>query len=155
MKKVIFILSTFLIAAAGDVSAQVAPSTGGSSAGEVPMDQISLNFTKVEGPNTVPIPKGRGTIKFVARGDKFSDVVFIDAAGKSSRLIPGNGPSAGAPNLPCKYPIPDACFGTANKNVGMCMCRPTDLSAGGGGDPNAILIGLLLPAVQKVREAAH
>jgi hypothetical protein len=145
MKKVIVVLSLFVCAAATNVSAQ----------SDRPTESLSLNFTKVEGPNTVDIPNGRGTIKFIARGDRFSNVEYVDAAGKTTRLTPGISPSAGAPNQPCKYPIPDACFGTANKKVFMCMCRPTDISAPGSGDPTAILIGLLLPAVQKVRDAAH
>lgn len=161
MKKVFVILSVFVLAIAGEVSAQAISTEIRSSriakplAGDRPSESISLNFTKVEGPSTIPLSNGRGSLKLVVRGDRFSDVVYTDAAGKSTRLVPIPGGTAGAPKTECKYPIPDACFGTADKSIGLCMCRPTNLSAAGSGDPTAILIGLLLPAVQKVREAGH
>ena len=157
MKKLIVIAALFV----GVFSNQVFAQTGGARVavgdvnGDRPSESLSLNHTKVEGTNTVPLQNGRGTLKFVARGDKFSDVIYTDAAGKSTRLIPIPGGSGGAPKTECKYPIPDACFGTADKKIGLCMCRPTNLSAAPSSDPTAILIGLLLPAIQKVREAAR
>ena len=156
MKKVIVIATLFASVFSADVYSQRGVHVAaGDVTGDRPSESISLNFTKVEGPSTIPVPNGRGTLKLVVRGDKFSDVVYTDAAGKSTRLVPSPGGTAGAPKTECKYPIPDACFGTADKKIGLCMCRPTNLSAGGGGDPTAILIGLLLPAVQNVRAAAN
>lgn len=153
MKKVIGILLIVLLAFTANVSAQTAPSGGGTSGGDKPMESMSLNFVKIDGPNTVPLPNGIGALEFFARGDRFSDGVFTDARGKTTRLVPRADATASLPQPPCQYPIPDACFGSPNKKIGLCICRPTDISAGGG-DPNAILIGLLLPAVQKIREPA-
>jgi hypothetical protein len=119
---------------------------------KVELENVLISSVKPkEGTNTVQVPGGRGTIKFAKRGEKFSDVVFTDAAGKTTKLNPVPAGTNGAPNPGCKFPIPDACFGTADKNIGMCMCKPTDLTTGGG----EVTIGLLLPAIQKVREAAN
>ena len=170
MKKVIVIAALFVGVFSGNVYAQggVHVAAGdvngdgyrggarvavGDVNGDGQSDRISVNHTKTDGTTTVQIPNGRGTLKFVARGDKFSDVIYTDAAGKSNRLTPIPGGTAGAPKTECKYPIPDACFGTADKKIGLCMCRPTNLSAAPGGDPTAVLIGLLLPAVQKISVA--
>jgi hypothetical protein len=117
----------------------------------VTMKDIMISSVKPkEGTNTVQVPDGMGTIRFVKRGVKISDVVFTDAAGKSTKLNPVQPGTNGAPSPSCKYPLPDACFATSDKNIGMCMCKPTNLSNGN----EEVTIGLLLPAVQKVREAA-
>jgi hypothetical protein len=119
---------------------------------QVTMKDIMISSVKPkEGNNTVQVPDGMGTIKFVKRGEKISDVIFTDAAGKTTRLVPVQPGTNGAPKPSCKFPIPDACFGTADKNIGMCMCKPTNISNGN----DEVTIGLLLPAVQKVREAAN
>ncbi|GGD53599.1 hypothetical protein GCM10011514_17170 [Emticicia aquatilis] len=140
MKKTIVVFALLLVAFVGKVSAQ-----------RYELENVLISSVKMtEGTNTVQIPNGRGTIRFVKRGETFSNVIFQDAAGKIERLSPSDGSVEGAPTIPCKCPVPDACFGTANKNIGMCMCKPCDLSNG----QNEWNIGLLLPAVQKVREAA-
>jgi hypothetical protein len=149
MKKVIGILSVLVFAFAANVSAQI--TQPGSTTEARPMDPFTLNFVMKEGSNTVPLPDGRGTVKFTKRGDKFADVVFTDASGKATRLAPGNGSTDNLPKPPCKYKLPDACFGGGG-SAAMCICRPTNIS--NGGNPNEILIGLLVPAVQKVRGAA-
>jgi hypothetical protein len=128
---------------------RVVPPTG--TAMKITLEDVLISSVKPkEGQNTIPVPNGRGTIKFVKRDGKISDVVFTDAAGKSTKLNPVQPGTNGAPQPSCKFPIPDACFGTADKNIGMCMCKPTNLSNGN----EEVNIGLLLPAVQKVREAA-
>ncbi len=126
MKKIIVTFGIFLVTMVCHVNAQR------------PTENMTINFGKIEfpynkmqeGSNTVVVPDGKGTIKFVKRGDKFFDVFFTDAAGKTFRLIPSTPGSAGAPKPNCEYPIPDACFATADKNIGMCMCIPTDNSNG-------------------------
>lgn len=149
MKKVIGILSVLVFAFAANISAQMAqPAT---PTGLKPMESLSINFIMQEGSNTVPLPDGKGTVKFVKRADKFMDVIFTDASGKATRLAPGNGATGNLPKPPCKYKLPDACFGGGG-SAAFCICRPTNIS--NGANPNEILIGLLLPAVQKVREAA-
>jgi hypothetical protein len=101
-----------------------------------------------DGNNTVQVPNGRGTVKFTKRGESFTNVVYIDAAGKESPLRPSTG---NAPKPECKYPIPSACYSIPNnQNIGMCICKPTDLKSG-----DSYNISLLLPAVQSAREAAR
>ncbi len=144
MKKILFVFTVAIIALTTRVTAQ-------------PKDKIEIysfswGATNSAGVQTVPVPGGRGTLSFTKQGDRFTNVVFTDAAGKTHRMIPSQPGTNGAPKPSCKYPLPDACFATSDKNIGMCMCKPTDLAGNGGGE---YLIGLLLPAVQKVREAAQ
>jgi hypothetical protein len=152
MKKVISIVALFVLAFVVNVSAQTTKTTPEESPSlKYKLKDVMISSVKVnDGANTVPVPDNMGTIKFTKRGGSITNVIYTDAAGKSVRLQPNNGTANGAPKPGCKYPLPDACFGTADKNVGMCMCKPTDLSNG----DETYTIGLLLPAVQKVREAA-
>ena len=137
MKKVIAIITVCLFAVAGNVSAQ------SQSAGKVVFQDFHFTSNLTEGQNTIVVPDGKGTVKFTKRGSTFSNVIYTDAAGKSTRLQPGTGAANGAPAPSCKCPVPDACFGTENKSIGMCICKPCDVSSGNG----PYTIGLLLPAV--------
>lgn len=142
MKKVIVVLTLIVVALIGN----------NASAQGYELENVLISSVRMkEGANTVQIPNGRGTIRFVKRGQSFSNVIFQDAAGKIERLNPNDGSTESAPTPVCKCPLPDACFGTANKNIGLCMCKACDLTIG---EPDSWSIGLLLPAVQKVREAA-
>lgn len=141
MKKTIVVFALLVVAFVGKVSAQ------SYQLENVMVTSIKLN----EGTNAVQVPNGRGTIRFVKRGESFSNVMFQDAAGKIVRLNPNDRSDGAAPSPACKCPVPDACFATAEKNIGMCICKPCDLSSG----KDEWSIGLLLPAVQKVREAAN
>ncbi|MEO6540004.1 MAG: hypothetical protein ABIN74_03390 [Ferruginibacter sp.] len=153
MKKVISIVTVFVFAVIFNVSAQVTNNTPGGATGymKIVLEDVVITGVKAnDGANTVPVPGNRGKVIFTRRGNTFTNVIYTDAAGKSVRLQPNNGTANGLPKPGCKYPLPDACFGTADKNVGMCICKPTDLSNG----DETYTIGLLLPAVQKIREAA-
>jgi hypothetical protein len=140
MKKLFFAVVVFSAAGFSKLNAQA-----------VTMSDVLISSVKLnDGRNTVQIPEGRGTLKFVKRGETFTDVVYIDAAGKESRLRPNTGSTGQAPRPECKYPIPSACYSIPNnQNIGMCICKPTDLSSG------SYNISLLLPAVQAAREAAR
>jgi len=140
MKKILLAGLSFMFAMTASVNAQ--PNHNGT----IEINSYSWGMSMVEGAQTIQVPGGKGTVQIIKRGSKFLNVVFTDAAGKVFRLAPVKPGTGGA----CKYPLPDACFGTADKNIGMCICKPTDLSNGGG----EYMIGMLLPAVQKVREAA-
>ncbi|NBA87754.1 hypothetical protein GVN16_18440 [Emticicia sp. CRIBPO] len=123
MKKVIVVLTLIVFAFAGKVSAQ-----------RYEFEDVIISSVKLkEGANTVQIPNGKGTVRFVKRGESFSNVVIQDAAGKIQRLNPNDGTTEGAPTPVCKCPLPDACFATADKNIGLCMCKACDLSAGDNG----------------------
>lgn len=123
MKKVIVIFTLIIFAFAGKVAAQ------GYELENVLVSSLRLK----EGANTVQLPNGKGTVRFVKRGETFSNVIFQDAAGKIVRLNPNDGSTEGAPTPTCKCPLPDACFATADKNIGLCMCKPCDLSNGDSG----------------------
>jgi hypothetical protein len=120
MKKVTFILMLLSATVVSNLSAQTRSATTELSA---------LRLT--DGKNTVRIPDGSGSFQFVKRGDTFSDVVFIGTNGSNVRLIALPGSTGGKLPTPCKYPIPDACFGIPNSSeVAMCMCKPGDKSSG-------------------------
>jgi hypothetical protein len=141
MKKILLVSSLFLMAVTTQVMAQSANNS----------DYVSWRANFPSGIQTIPVPGNKGTVEFTREGDKFTNVVFTDAAGKTYQLTPSRPGTNGAPKPSCETPLPDACFGTADKNIGMCICKPGNLSSGGGGE---YLIGLLVPAVQKVRDAA-
>lgn len=152
MKKVMVSLSVTVFAFVANVSSQIAAPTPEPTAYTYTLeDCIISGITMKEGSNTIPVPKGRGTIQLIKRGDRFSDVVFTDAAGKATRLAPNNGSTNNLPKPNCPYKIPDACFGAPTLNAVMCLCRPTNVAS--TSDPYTI--SLLLPAVQSTREAAR
>ena len=157
MKKVISIVTLFVLAFVFNVSAQTVKNTPAKPTPylKIELKDIMISSVKLnEGTTTVPVPYNGSSIQItkLAKSSKvIYKVIYIDAAGKSTRLEPSNGTANGAPKPNCKCPIPDACFGSANKDILMCICKPCDLSNGG---EETYSIGLLLPAVQKVREAA-
>jgi hypothetical protein len=141
MKKVSFVFAVFLFITAGKLYSQ-----------NVTMTDVMISSVKItDGKNTIRVPNDKGTIQLVKRGDKFSDVVYTDAAGKATRLASAPAGTNGLPKPACKFPLPDACFGIPNSSqIGMCICRPTDITSG-----EEYSISLLLPAVQAAREAAR
>jgi hypothetical protein len=141
MKKVIVVLSFLVVVIANQVLAQ--------GAGKASFQDFHFTARLSEGLNTVQVPNGKGVIRVIKRGDTFLNMTYQDVAGKIERLTPNDGSSDGAPTPQCKCPMPDACYATANKNIGLCMCKPCEVSA--DGEYN---IALLLPAIQKIREAA-
>ncbi len=148
MKKVIVSLSVVMFVFAASVSAQIAAPT--PEASTITLEECLISgITLKEGSNSMLVKTGKGTLTFVKTGDRFSNVVFTDASGKATRLAPASGSTGNLPKTECKYPLPDACFGTADKSIGMCICKPTDISAG------TYNVSLLLPAVQAAREAAR
>lgn len=143
MKKTFFITAMFVLAFVAGSFAQSAP-TGRTEAGKTTIKEFTVKLT--DGNNSIAVPDGKGTIKFVKRGDKITDVVYTDAAGKSSRMQSSTIPGA----KPCKCPIPDACYSIPNnQSIGMCICKACDLSSG------EHIVTLWLPAIQKVRDAAN
>ncbi len=139
MKTLATIFALTMFALVGNVAAQT-----------ITLENVMISSVHLkEGPNTVQIPNGRGSIRLTKRGDTYSNVMVVDATGKVERLSQSDA-TPGGTNPVCKCPIPDACFSTDNKNVGMCICKPCDLTTPEN-DPTAILIGLLLPAVQAAR----
>lgn len=143
MKKVFF--AFFVWAVAGTMTAS-AQRTSNSQ------QSVSMPHVKVfSGSNVVQVPGGQGTLKFTKRGESFTDVVYVDPAGKEMRMTPVKPGTGGAPKPDCKWPIPDACFSIPNnQNIGMCICKPNEIS-----DGKDYTISLLLPAVQAAREAAR
>ncbi len=153
MKKLFVIFTVFVVAITAKVSAQALVArltTRGGFSYTVPGAMI------LEGQNTIVIPD-KGTIKFVKTGNSFSNVVFLDSIGTTLSMNPTKGGTNGAPTQECKSKLPDACFSTANKNVGMCICMPKDLTngtptggtngaGGGGGIATAAKIAIIAGA---------
>jgi hypothetical protein len=85
-----------------------------------------------EGTNRMQLTKElTGTLVFVKKGNSFSDVIFTDKAGKSIKLTATRGGTNGAPKPECKTTLPDACFSSSDKNIGLCICKPATISSGG------------------------
>jgi hypothetical protein len=116
MKKFIVAITLFVFAIAGNIFAQ----TGGTRVNE---GVLNFNAGKMkEGVNTIT-KAGQGTLQFVKKGESFSEVIFKDEAGCTTRLVPTPAGTGGTPNLENKSTLPDTCFGTANKSVGMCVTK--------------------------------
>lgn len=120
-------------------------------AGKVIFQDIHISTKVVEGSNSVPLPNGHGTLRFMVRGGKIANVMHQDAAGKITRLTdtdPGSGHNPN-PNPECKWE--EHCVYNQENGTAVCFCTPDVIKSN---DPTPVGIGLLLPAVQKVREAA-
>ena len=87
------------------------------------------SITVKEGQNSILTKHGKGTLQFIKAGERISRVVFLDSLGRSHALtaIPAN--TTGAPKPDCNSALPDACFESANKQYGLCVCKPDKLGA--------------------------
>lgn len=87
-------------------------------------DVIISSITVKEGQNSVLTKHGKGTLTFTKTGDRFSNIIFKDSLGKSHVLnaIPANTP--GAPKPECRSSSLNACFASADKYFGVCVCKP-------------------------------
>src|SRR5688500_13256568 len=130
---------------------EMATQVNALSNNEFGIESFQWGPTSASDAQTITVPGGKGTMTIDKPGDRFTNVVYTDAAGKQFRLAPVRSGTAGAPPPTCKTPLPDACFGTANKNVFMCICKPSDFAGNSGGEYS---IAILVPAINKVREAA-
>jgi len=92
---------------------------------------VVLTTDLKQGQNTVFVKELSGTLILAKSGDTFSNVIYKDASGKSISLTPTRGGTNGAPKPECKSKLPDACFSSADKNIGICICKSDDLSAAG------------------------
>jgi hypothetical protein len=141
MKKFVLFFSLLLLAVAGSVNAQ------NRAGGSRPQGKVTYqDFHFVQGSNTIQLTGGAVLTCRKSGGDAFSDVVYTDAGGKTFQLVRTTREAGVAPQPSCKYPLPDACFATADKSIGMCICKPTDLSGG------AYSVALLLPAANMARK---
>lgn len=151
MKKIMSIVTVFIFAVALNTSAQLSNNTSAGTT-DYKLENVMISSVKaIEGRNTVPVPGSSGAvIQFTKLSKGFKDVTYTDAAGKTVKLQPTSGAANGGTQPSCKCTIPDACFGTADKSIGMCICKPCDLTNG----EETYTIAMLLPAVQAAREAA-
>ena len=120
----------FILVMAGKTSAQgVWKTTNGGktwSAAEPP-EKGTVDFKLAQGENTVKVPKGKVTF-FIDGAGNVSKAIYQDVLGRSTQLNPTKGGTNGAPRPDCKYKLPDACFSSPDKSIGLCICRPDALS---------------------------
>lgn len=94
-------------------------------------DVIIITPTLLKGTNRMQVKELKGTLIITTDGSSFSEVIFKDDAGKSTKLTATRGGTDGAPKPECKTKLPDACFSSPDKNIGICICSPGNLSTGG------------------------
>ncbi len=125
MKKIILACVVILFAMTSKVMAQ--PNSDGTITG-ADLRPWSWTATKVDGPQTVQVPGGKGILKFDKHGDKFSNVRYINAAGKMRQFSPAQHPIPALSKIPCKISLPNGCFATADNSIGLCFCKTEEMS---------------------------
>jgi hypothetical protein len=82
------------------------------------------------GAQSVPVPGGKGVLKFNKQGDDFINTLFIDAGGKTSWLIPAE-PGTYTPGYSIRFSMLEpACFASSDKTIGLCICKTEDSTSG-------------------------
>ena len=125
---ILMLATTIKLNAQGTVKIPTQPTAKGIT--KLGSRLLMLTGTMKEGMNSMLVKEGKGTLQFVKKGDSYADVIFTDENGKVIRLMPATGGTNGAPTPECKTKLPDACFGSADKNIGMCICKPDNISNG-------------------------
>ena len=111
MKKLIIMLTICTIAIAGKVVAQ--------GAGKVSTRDFSF---LVEGVNKLVSSDGKETVQMVKRGEGVAEVVYIDPAGKRTKLMPAQGVIPGAPRADCNSRNPVQFYKSSTGTVGFFIC---------------------------------
>lgn len=84
MKKILIAGVLFMLAAVGKISAHAVK----HQIGNITIEDFNRSPTNATGPQTIVVPNGRGELKFDKNGDKFTNIVFIEATGlKNHRAL--------------------------------------------------------------------
>ncbi|MEO6253904.1 MAG: hypothetical protein ABIO79_11385 [Ferruginibacter sp.] len=126
MKKLIVVLTVCVFAVAGTVSAQKSHGTGAGT-GKVVFQDIHFIMLQNGLNHLTSIGGVGGSVQFVKKANNFSEVIYKDAAGNTTRLIPARGVVKGAPKTACKS---DMFFNDNVKNIGLVICK-SDIQDGG------------------------
>lgn len=129
MKKLIATCILFFLVATGKTYAQGAWKTSNGGWSRNPQEKGTADLKLIKGENSVKIPQGSVTF-FIDGAGKVTKAYYQDLLGRSTQLIPVKRGTSGVPDTECKYPLPDGCFGTADKSIGLCICKPSDISSG-------------------------
>jgi hypothetical protein len=112
MKKLILMLTVCTFAMAGTVSAQKAKKP------QKPKREV-LATGKV----VIQVVDGTETVELVRKDDTFSELMFTDAAGKKTRLVPARGVIPGAPGADCDSRSPVQYFNNSTSTIGLIICK--------------------------------
>jgi hypothetical protein len=125
MKKITAIFAVLILATTIKVSAQALVARLTTTGNQL---IYSVQGIK-EGLNTITLPDGKGTVTFVKSGNSYRGVTYIGTL--SVKLEPTAGGTNGAPKPECKTKLPDACFSSSDKSIGLCICKPATISSDG------------------------
>jgi hypothetical protein len=135
MKKSILILSMLVVALSTIVSAHISTTL-------LPI-YMKYDDLRVKGDASnaiVEIPKGMGTVKFQKSGDQFSDVVYMDAAGNTTRLAPVTAFRINSAKLSCRKAGANTLFESTDGSICMCINKPPVVA--GASSPLTVSIAL-------------
>jgi hypothetical protein len=91
---------------------------------KVEFNDILITNVKIkEGANSIPVSTFKGTLKFVKKGDKYSNMIFTNSKGKLNKLFVAQTGSNGTVQPACKGST-QACFGTADNSITVYFCEP-------------------------------
>jgi len=136
MKKLTAIFAILVLATTTKVNAQIHDISVSKIkvtrdvTGDGRADVILMTPGLMKGTNRMQVKELKGTLIITTDGVGYSEVIFKDDAGKSTRLTATRSETNGAPKPECKSKLPDTCFSSSDKNIGLCICRPDDLSTG-------------------------
>jgi len=91
-------------------------------------DALISSITVKEGKNTLLTKHGKGTLEFVKSGERFSNINFKDAQGRSHTLtaVPANTPGLRKPD--CTSATQLTCFVSKNKDIAVFICKQDPLA---------------------------
>ncbi len=156
MKKIIAIAAMFIPGLTNNVTAHV-PTIRLSipAASRAPFLPIYMNYeglsVAVDGTTaTAKIPDGLGSIKMLNRGDGYTQVVYIDAAGRSTNLLTVTSFKGRGTKPICKTGQSNSMYSSTDGSINMILCKAAVVADGS----TPLTLSIVLPAIQTIREPA-